>query len=111
MLQEPVFPLRRHTSRVDAPEVVWVIWSCDGHDEISHVRDLSFGGLFVETPSPRAVGATAVLDFLVQEGQIRAYAVVRHLRPGHGVGLEFTAMMDGDSTQLAGLLRRLSRSS
>ena len=111
MLQEPVFPLRRHTSRVDAPEVVWVIWSCDGHDEISHVRNLSFGGLFVETPSPRAVGATAVLDFLVQEGQIRADAVVRHLKPGHGVGLEFTAMMDGDSTQLAALLKRLSRSS
>ena len=88
-----------------------MIWSCDGHDEISHVRDLSFGGLFVETPSPRAVGATVVLDFLVQDGQIRAYAVVRHLRPGHGVGLEFTAMMDGDSTQLAGLLRRLCRSS
>ena len=88
-----------------------MIWSCDGHDEISPVRDLSFGGLFVETPSPRAVGATAVLDFLVQDGQIRAYAVVRHLRPGHGVGLEFTAMMDGDSTQLAGLLRRLCRSS
>ena len=111
MLQEPVFPLRRHTSRVDAPEVVWVIWSCDGHDEISHVRDLSFGGLFVETASPRAVGATAVLDFLVQEGQIRADAVVRHLRPGHGVGLEFTAIVDGDSTQLATLLNRLSRSS
>ncbi len=109
--KKPVFPLRRHTSRVDAPEVVWVIWSCDGHDEISHVRDLSFGGLFVETASPRAVGATAVLDFLVQEGQIGADAVVRHLRPGHGVGLEFTAMTDGDNTQLATLLNRLSRSS
>jgi len=72
---------------------------------------LSFGGLFVETASPRAVGATAVLDFLVQEGQIRADAVVRHLRPGHGVGLEFTIIMDGDSTLLATLLNRLSRSS
>jgi hypothetical protein len=111
MLQVPVFPLRRHTSRVDAPEVVLVIWSCDGRDEISPVRDLSFGGLFVETVNPRAVGATAVLDFLVQEGQIRADAVVRHLKPGHGVGLEFTAMMDGDRTQLAILLNRLSRPS
>src|SRR6266481_3678114 len=111
MLQEPVFPLKRHTSRVDAPEVVLVIWSCDGHDEISHVRDLSLGGLFVETASPRTLGATAVLEFLVQEGQIRADAVVRHLNPGHGVGLEFTAIMDGDSTQLAALLNRLSRSS
>ena len=111
MLEEPVFTLRRNTSRVDQPEVVWVIWSCDGHDEISRVRDLSLGGLFVETPSPRAVGATAMLDFLVQEGQIRADAVVRHLKPAHGVGLEFTQMTDGDITQLAILLNRLSRSS
>lgn len=111
MLQEPVFPLRRHTSRVDAPEVVWVIWSCDGHDEISHVRDLSFGGLFVETASPRAVGATTALDFLVQGGRISADAVVRHLNPGHGMGLKFTAVRNGDRSQLAALVSRLSRSS
>ena len=98
-------------SRVDTPEVVLVIWSCDGRDEISQVRDMSFGGLFVETATRRAVGATAMLDFLVQEGQIRADAVVRHLRPGHGVGLEFTSMADGDRTHLAILLNRLSRSS
>jgi hypothetical protein len=111
MLQEPVSPLRRLNSRVIAPEDVWVIWSCDGPDEISQVRDLGFGGLFVETASPRAVGATATLDFLVQEGQIRADAVVRHLKPGHGVGLKFTAMMDGDRPHLATLLNRLSPSS
>jgi PilZ domain len=111
MFQEPVFPRRRHKSRVDAAEVVLVIWSCDGRDEISQVRDLSFGGLFVETPSPKAVGATATLDFLVQEGQLRADAVVRHLKPGQGVGLQFTAIMDGDGPHLAILLNRLSHSS
>ncbi len=110
MFQEPVFPLRRLKSRVDAPEVVLVIWSCDGRDEISQVRDLSFGGLFVETARPRPVGATAMLDFMVEDGQIKADAVVRHIRPGHGVGLEFTAMTDGDRTHLAILLDRLSRS-
>jgi hypothetical protein len=34
---------------------------------------------------------------------------VRHIRPGHGVGLEFKAMTDGDRTHLAILLNRLSR--
>ncbi len=111
MLQEPVFSLRRLNSRVIAPEGVWVIWSCDGRDEISQVRDLSFGGLFVETASPKAVGATATLDFLVQEGQLRADAVVRHIKPGHGVGLKFVAIMDGDGPHLANLLNRLSHSS
>lgn len=109
MLQESVFPFRRRTSRVSVPDSVWIIWSCDGRDEISHVRDLSFGGLFVETASPRAVGTTTTLDFLVQEGQIRADAVVRHLLPGQGVGLKFTAVQNGDRPHLVALLKRLNR--
>jgi len=71
MVQEPIFPLRRRTSRIKTPEGVWVLWTCDGRDEISQVRNLSLGGLFVETASPRAVGATTVLDFLVQGGRIK----------------------------------------
>ncbi len=109
MLQEPLFPLRRRTSRVQTPEGVWVLWTCDGRDEISQVRDLSLGGLFVETASPRAVGSTTTLDFLVQEGQISASAVVRHLNPGHGVGLKFTAVRDGDRSHLAALVSRQPR--
>jgi len=110
-LQKPVFPpLRRLNSRVETPDGVWVFWICDGRDEISQVRDLGLGGLFVETPRPRAVGATTTLDFLVHEGQIRADAVVRHISPGHGVGLRFTAVRDGDRSHLAALFNRLSRS-
>jgi len=51
------------------------------------------------------------LDFLVQEGPIRADAVVRHLNPGHGVGLQFAPMRNGDRLNLFALLNRLSRSS
>jgi hypothetical protein len=32
------------------------------------------------------VGAVATIDFLVQEGQIRAEAVVRHVKPTSGLG-------------------------
>jgi hypothetical protein len=108
MLQESVSPFRRHSSRVAIQEGVWVFWSCDWRDELSHVRDLSLGGLFVETARPRAVGATSTLDFLVQEGQIRADATVQHLRPGRGVGLKFTALKDADRPHLVALLKRLS---
>ena len=96
---------------METPEGVWIIWSCDGRNEISPVRDLSLGGLFVETASPRAVGAMTALDFLVPEGPIWADAVVRHLNPGHGVGLQFMAMRDGVRLHLAALLNRLSCSS
>jgi len=109
--QESAFPLRRLSPRVKTPKGVWVLWSCDGRNEISQVRDLNLGGLFVETACPRVVGAMTALDFLVQEGPIRADAVVRHLNPGHGVGLQFAAMRNVDRLNLFALLNRLSRSS
>lgn len=107
MLQKPTFPSRRRNSRVVTPEGVWVFWSCGGRDETARVRDLSEIGLFVETASPISVGATANLEFLVQEGHIRAEAVVRHVRPGEGVGLKFTAMPQKDRPRLEALLKRL----
>jgi hypothetical protein len=47
------------------------------------------------------------LDFLVQEGQIRADAVVRHGQSGVGLGLKFTALSEQDRPKLAALLTRL----
>ncbi len=49
----------------------------------------------------------AKLDFLVPEGQIRAEAIVRHIAPGKGLGLKFTAVTEQDSPHLAALLTRL----
>jgi hypothetical protein len=67
------------------------------------------GGLFIETPESRDEGVRARLDFLVQEGQIRAHAVVRHARSGVGLGLKFTALSEQDRPKLAALLTRLRR--
>jgi PilZ domain len=67
------------------------------------------GGLFVETETPKAVGSTAEVDFLVQEGQIKVVAVVRHVEPG-GLGLKFTAIRDRTRPNLAALLNRLRSS-
>jgi hypothetical protein len=53
------------------------------------------------------VGAKTSLHFLVEEGQIRAEAVVRHVKPGRGLGLEFTAVRDEDRPRLADLMKRL----
>jgi hypothetical protein len=65
--------------------------------------------LFLETPEPQAVGMLTRLDFLVEDGQIRADAEVRHARPGKGPGLKFTALNGKDRPQLAALLTRLRR--
>jgi len=92
---------------MQAPEDVWVIWKCQGREDVSRVKDMSMGGLFIETRQPKAQGVMARLDFLVQEGQIRADAVVRHASAGAGLGLKFIALSEQDRPQLAALLKRL----
>jgi hypothetical protein len=86
---------------------VWVCWQCNGRDDVSRVRDLSLGGLFVETPALRKIGTPTKVDFLVDEGQIRADAIVRHVAPGRGLGLKFTAVTEQDRRKFAALMRRL----
>ena len=100
-------PSRRHYPRVETPSGVWVYWNCEGLEDTSRVRDLSLGGLFVETAEARDLDATVKLDFLVQEGQIRAEAVVRHAKPGSGLGLRFTALTEEDGPRLTALMTRL----
>jgi|SRR5215467_1198866 len=112
-LRKPCFS-RRRTSRVDTldtVENVSVCWRCNRIEDISPVRDLSFGGLFIETLSPLPLGTVATIDFLVPEGQIRADAVVRHVRPTCGLGLKFTAMPEADRPRLGMLITRLRHSS
>jgi hypothetical protein len=66
-------------------------------------------GLFVQTERLRDVDAPIRLDFLVQEGPIRAEAVVRHVKPGSGLGLKFTALAEEDGPRLEALMTRLRR--
>jgi hypothetical protein len=98
---------RRFSSRVAAPGDVYVYWSTSGFDDTSRVRDLSSGGLFVQTRKLKPLGATTILHFLVEEGQIRAEAVVRHVKPGLGLGLQFTTVLEEDRRRLADLMRRV----
>src|SRR5260370_25717072 len=98
---------KRFSSRVETPGNVYVYWSSVGYDDTSRVRDLSSGGLFVQTKKSRAVGAKTNVHFLVEEGQIRAEAVVRHVRPGRGLGLEFMAVQDKGSHGLAEFTKSL----
>jgi hypothetical protein len=99
----------RLDARVVKPEDVWVLWQCDGREVVSPVRDISVGGIFIETQTPRSAGAVANLYFLVPDGQIRINAVVRHAKPDGGVGLKFTAVGAEDRRKLKALVTRLRR--
>jgi hypothetical protein len=76
----------------------------EGLEDTSRVRDLSVGGVFLETGDPRALGTTVRLEFLVQEGAIRAEVVVRYVSPGSGMGLKFTSVHRADAPRLAALV-------
>jgi hypothetical protein len=77
--------------------------------DISRVRNVSAGGMFLELDKPIAKGLTTSIHFLVQEGGIRANAEVRYVMPGKGLGLKFTAIEKEYGPKLAELLTRLRR--
>jgi PilZ domain len=53
-----------------------------------------------------ALGEKVHLNFLTPEGQIRAEAIVRHVRPER-LGLKFIAVSAEDRTHLTALMTRL----
>jgi hypothetical protein len=97
----------RRASRVHPSEDVYTFWSCDGNEGLSRVRDLSPGGLFIESPMEQGLGAPVKLEFLADEGQIRASAVVCYVKRSEGVGLKFTAINHQDCQRIAGLMKRV----
>jgi hypothetical protein len=106
-LTKNVLHSRRHHRRVETPEGVWAFWRCGRTEDTSRVRDLSVGGLFIETRKVCPVGATVELHFLVQDGEVRASATVRYVKAGSGLGLQFETVRNEDQTRFATMVKRL----
>ena len=98
---------RRRSSRFAVPDGTYVYWRSAGMDDVSEVRDLSVGGLFLATAKPRQEGLKVKIEFLVQEGQIRTEAVVLRSESANGLGLKFTGISHEDRPRLASLLNRV----
>jgi len=92
--------------RLPATRDVWVYWECRGLCDVSRVRDLSTGGIFIETPRRRPKGELIQVHFLVQEGQISLDSVVAQALPTQGLGLKFQALANKDISKLSLLLER-----
>ena len=106
-LTKNVIHSRRHHRRVQTPEGVWAIWRCGQTEDTSRVKDLSVGGLFIETRKVCPIDATVELHFLVQDGEIRANATVRYVKTGNGLGLQFEAVRSEDQARFATMVKRL----
>lgn len=97
----------RRFERISTPKGLWVAWQHNTRQDVSRVRDLNAGGLFVATATPTRQGVTLTILLSVPEGEIRSQAIVRNVTPGEGMGIEFTGMSPQDKDRLEKLITRL----
>ena len=108
-MKKQVLHSRRHHKRADTPQGVWVIWRCGQTEDTSQVKDLSVGGLFIETSKACPVDATVELHFLVEDGEIKANATVRYVKAGSGLGLQFKTVRSEDQVRFLRMIKRLTQ--
>ena len=99
---------RRHP-RIALPKGMSVTWYGGGQQQVSRVKTLSMGGVFLCGSITLRVGSDLTLVFEVPGGMILAEAAVRNTVPGEGMGVEFTKMNPESRALLEGLLVRLLR--
>lgn len=95
--------------RLPATWDVWVYWECNRSRDVSHVRDLSLAGLFIETQRPRPKSDLVSVNFLVPEGQIRLDGIIVRAESGSGLGLKFQSqsLTNEDIPRLVALMNRI----
>ena len=108
MAQETILVQRRY-ERISLPQGMYVAWYGGDGQEVSRVRTLGMGGLFISTHNPAPVGAKLILVFEIPGGSVQADAVVRNVVADKGMGLEFTRLALSDRILLERLLKRLLR--
>jgi PilZ domain len=108
MTTETLSGTRRH-ERMALPQGMSVTWYGSGQQQVSRVKTLSMGGLFLCGSITLRVGMGLTLVFEVPGGMVLADAVVRNSVSGKGMGVEFTRMNAQSRVLLEGLLTRLLR--
>jgi PilZ domain len=108
MPEETPRETRRHP-RIFLPKGMSVTWYGGGQQQVSRVKTISMGGLFLCGSITLRVGSDLTLVFEVPGGMILAEAVVRNIVPGEGMGVEFTKLNPENRVLLEGLLTRLLR--
>jgi Tfp pilus assembly protein PilZ len=97
---------RRH-QRIATPKGVWVAWQGGKQQNVSRVRDLNVGGLFIATPTTLPLGSVVTILLSVPEGEIRSRATVRNIVAAEGMGVQFTEITPQDQERVEKLVSRL----
>jgi len=92
-------PNRRKAPRVPLATQIYI----DDSMALAYSRDLSEGGIFIETKVPGKIGAKIDLRFHLSENDpvIIAKGVVRYHVPRLGMGVQFTELSDKDGERIA----------
>jgi hypothetical protein len=106
MLDSQAKKTRRHP-RVKSPRGLFVAWETGTRRAVSRLETLSLGGVFIHTPEPAPVGTTLNMLLDMQNGDVRARAIVRRVAPRKGMGIEFISMTPEDRARLNHQLQRL----
>src|SRR3981081_2599650 len=88
MTTETLCRTRRH-QRISLPKGMSVTWYGGGQQQVSRVKTLRMGGLFLCGSNTLRVGTDLTLVFEVPGGMVLADAVVRNIVPGEAMGGEF----------------------
>jgi putative N-acetylmannosamine-6-phosphate epimerase len=93
-------PDQRKYPRVKPPRSIVAAWQAGTQRGVSFVDNLAVGGLFVRTKErlPLRCLVKILLDLPV--GQVRGRAIVRRVRDGQGMGIQFIAMDQTDRARL-----------
>ena len=98
---------KRRFPRVTLPNGMLVAWQHSGGRFVSRVATLGLGGLFIATSDPAAVGTVVKIVFDVPSGEVRARAIVKHVKAGQGMAVAFIDMDYPDRARLDQLLKKL----
>ncbi len=98
---------RRRNQRIATPSGMWVSWKTGKHSATSRVEDFSLAGAFIASEKTVVIGSRLELHFSLPEGQLQVQAVVRNVRDGKGMGVEFVSMRGKDLDLILAAVKRL----
>src|ERR1051326_922099 len=100
--------ITRRYPRIKAPQSAVVAWKTPDRQDISRVRTIALGGLFIQTKNPPKVGSTLQMLIVTPRGQLRVRAHVRNVIAGEGMGVAIVSMDTEDRGKLDQWLKQLS---
>jgi tetratricopeptide (TPR) repeat protein len=107
-IEIPKHERRRHP-RYRAPKDLLVAWQGAGKRNVSNAEELGVGGAFLLLEQPLSAGTHVEILFDVTGGEVRARAIVRHGRAGHGMGVQFVHMGSEDRARLNRFIKALEQ--